>query len=147
MSSGLPVFAALSERYRLERELGQGGMAVVYLAEDLKHHRRVAIKVIKQELATTISHGRFLREIRIAATLDHPNIVPLYDSGETDGLLYYVMPLVEGETLRARLDRERQLPIAAAVGIGTAIASALEHAHALGVVHRDVKPENVLVSG
>src|SRR5436190_23384511 len=111
MSATLPVFAALSERYRLERELGRGGMAVVYLAEDLKHHRPVAIKVIRQEFASTVSHARFLREIRIAAMLNHPNIVPLYDSGEADGLLYYVMPLVEGETLRARLDRERQLPI------------------------------------
>lgn len=145
MSAALPVFPALSERYRLESELGQGGMAVVYLAEDLKHHRRVAIKVIRQDLATTVNHARFLREIRIAAALDHPNIVSLYDSGETGGLLYYVMPHVEAETLRARLDREGQLPIAVALGIATEIASALAHAHARGVMHRDVKPENVFV--
>ena len=135
---------ALAERYRIERELGRGGMATVYLAEDLKHHREVAIKVLDPELAAGIGHTRFLREIEIAAGLSHPHILPLYNSGETGGFLYYVMPFVEGESLRARLQREKQLSIPDTVAIGRAVASALSHAHGLGIVHRDIKPENIL---
>jgi TolB-like protein/Tfp pilus assembly protein PilF len=135
---------ALSERYRIERELGRGGMATVYLAEDLKHHREVAIKVLDPELAAGLGHTRFLREIEIAAGLSHPHILPLYDSGEGDGFLYYVMPFVEGESLRSRLDREKQLSIPDTVAIGRAVAGALSYAHGLGIVHRDIKPENIL---
>jgi serine/threonine-protein kinase len=139
---------ALSERYRIEREVGRGGMATVYLAEDLKHHRQVAIKVLDPELAAGLGHTRFLREIEIAAGLTHPNILPLYDSGESDGLLYYVMPFVEGESLRSRLAREKQLSIPDSVAIGRAVAGALSYANGLGIVHRDIKPENILfVSG
>src|SRR5512141_779289 len=136
--------AALAERYRIEREIGRGGMATVYLAEDLKHHREVAIKVLDPELAAGLGHTRFLREIEIAAGLSHPHILPLYDSGESGGFLYYVMPFVEGESLRTRLDREKQLSIPDAFAIGRAVASALSHAHSLGIVHRDIKPENIL---
>lgn len=135
---------ALAGRYRVERELGRGGMAIVYLAHDLKHHRRVAIKVLKPELVPALGPDRFLREIEIAARLAHPNILPLYDSGEAGGLLYYVMPYVEGETLRQRLDRETHLPVDLAVQIATEVAEALGYAHALGFIHRDIKPENIL---
>ncbi|MEJ2218784.1 MAG: protein kinase, partial [Gemmatimonadota bacterium] len=135
---------SLSDRYHLGRELGRGGMAVVYLADDLKHHRQVAIKVLKPELVPALGAERFLREIEIAARLTHPNILPLYDSGEADGLLYYVMPYLEGETLRDRLMREERLPLEEALGIATEVADALEYAHSLGLVHRDIKPENVL---
>jgi serine/threonine-protein kinase len=120
---------ALSDRYRIERELGAGGMATVYLAEDLKHDRRVAIKVLKPELAAVIGGERFLAEIKTTANLQHPHILPLFDSGEADGFLYYVMPYVDGESLRDRLDREKQLPVDAAVGIAAAVASALHYAH------------------
>jgi len=137
----------LSDRYRVERELGRGGMATVYQAHDLRHGRAVAIKVLKPGLASALGAGRFLREITLAARLDHPHILPLLDSGEAGGLLYYVMPFVQGETLRARLRRERQLPVGDALQIAREVAGALEYAHGLGVIHRDVKPENILLSG
>ena len=135
---------ALGERYRIEREIGRGGMATVYLAEDLKHHRQVAIKVLDPELAAGLGHARFLREIEIAAGLSHPQILPLYDSGESDGFLYYVMPVVEGESLRSRIEREKQLTIPDGIAIARAVAGALSYAHGLGIVHRDIKPENIL---
>ena len=139
--------AALGDRYRLERELGQGGMAVVFLAEDLKHRRRVAIKLLKPELSAVLGSERFVREIAIAATLQHPHILPLYDSGQAGGLFYYVMPFVEGESLRQRLAREQQLPLDAALQITREVGSALQHAHEHGVIHRDIKPENIMLSG
>jgi eukaryotic-like serine/threonine-protein kinase len=134
-------------RYRIERELGRGGMAAVYLAEDLKHGRRVAIKVLDADLGRAVGAERFLREIEIAAKLSHPRIVPLLDSGSAAGVLYYVMPYVRGESLRARLDREKQLPVDEAFDIARQVAGALAHAHGHGVVHRDIKPENILLSG
>src|SRR2546426_8665239 len=140
------VQAALAGRYSIERELGRGGMATVYLAQDLKHRRPVAIKVLAPELAAALGRERFLREIETAARLTHPHILPLHDSGEADGLLYYVMPYIEGESLRDRLDREKQLAIADAVTITCAVANALSYAHSHDVVHRDVKPENILLS-
>src|SRR5438270_10218880 len=136
--------AALADRYTIERELGRGGMATVYLAQDRKHHRRVAIKILKPELAAALGPERFLREIEIAAGLTHPHILPLHDSGEAGGLLYYVMPLVEGQTLRGRLEREKQLPLEDALAITRDIAEALSYAHSHSVVHRDIKPENIL---
>jgi Tol biopolymer transport system component/tRNA A-37 threonylcarbamoyl transferase component Bud32 len=136
---------ALSDRYRIERGLGAGGMATVYLAEDLKHDRKVAIKVLRPELAAVIGAERFLQEIRTTANLQHPHILPLHDSGEADGLVFYVMPYVEGESLRARLSRERQLPVDEAVRIAREVADALDYAHRKGIVHRDIKPENVLL--
>ena len=139
--------AALAERYRVEREIGAGGMATVYLAEDLKHHRQVAIKVLRPELAAVMGVERFLREIEIAARLQHPHILPLYDSGDADGLLYYVMPFVEGESLRQRLDREKQLPIEDALKIAREVGDALSFAHSHDVIHRDIKPENILFEG
>jgi len=138
---------ALEGRYRVLRRLGEGGMALVYLAEDLKHHRQVALKILRPELAAALGAERFLREIQIAARLTHPNILPLLDSGDADGTLFYVMPFVEGESLRARLVREGQLPVDEAVKLAARIAGALAHAHSLGIVHRDIKPENILVSG
>jgi len=137
--------AALGARYTIERELGRGGMATVYLAQDLKHRRKVAIKVLKPELAAALGPERFLQEIEIAAGLTHPHILPLYDSGDATGLLYYVMPYVEGETLRNRLDRAAQLPLAEAVQITREVADALSYAHSHDVVHRDIKPENILL--
>ncbi|MFN9202719.1 MAG: protein kinase domain-containing protein [Gemmatimonas sp.] len=137
--------AALVDRYRVERELGAGGMATVYLAHDLKHDRDVAIKVLHPDLGAALGADRFLAEIKTTAKLQHPHILPLLDSGAADGLLYYVMPYVRGETLRARLERETQLPIADAVRIATQVAEALQAAHALGIVHRDIKPENILL--
>jgi len=137
--------SALADRYRIERELGAGGMATVYLAQDLKHVRRVAIKVLKPELAAVIGADRFLTEIRTTANLQHPHILPLFDSGAADGFLYYVMPYVEGTSLRDRLVHEKQLPIGDAVRIATEVASALDYAHRHGIVHRDIKPENVLL--
>jgi eukaryotic-like serine/threonine-protein kinase len=137
--------AALADRYRLERELGQGGMATVYLADDLKHNRKVAIKVLKPDLAAVIGGERFVQEIATTAQLQHPHILPLFDSGTADGFLYYVMPYVEGETLRSKLDRETQLGIDEAVTIATEVADALHYAHRRGVVHRDIKPENILL--
>ena len=133
------------DRYRIERELGRGGMATVYLAEDVRHGRPVAIKLLHPELGAWLGAERFLAEIRITARLQHPSILPLLDSGEMEGLLYYVMPYVAGETLRARLERERQLPIAEAVRITKEVAAALAYAHAAGIIHRDIKPENILL--
>ena len=151
--------AALADRYRIERELGQGGMATVYLAEDLKHHRKVAVKVLRPELSAALGPERFLREIETTAGLHHPHILPLYDSGSTGGqggsgadrspapppLLYYVMPFVEGESLRDRLNREKQLPLEDALRITREVADALSFAHSRGIVHRDIKPENILL--
>jgi len=138
---------ALEGRYRIEREIGAGGMATVYLAHDIKHDRKVAIKVLRADLAEAVGAERFLNEIKTTANLRHPHILPLYDSGAADGVLFYVMPLVEGETLRDRLAREKQLPIPDALRIANEIADALSYAHARGVVHRDIKPENVLLEG
>jgi rhodanese-related sulfurtransferase len=138
------LLAALADRYPIERELGAGGMAMVYLARDLKHERMVALKVLRPELGAILGVERFLSEIRVTARLQHPLILPLFDSGQVEGLIYYVMPHVEGETLRSRLDRERQLPIREAVDIAKAVASALDYAHRQGVIHRDIKPENIL---
>ncbi len=137
--------AALSDRYQLEREVGAGGMATVFLARDLRHDRAVALKVLRPELAAVIGAERFLAEIKLTANLQHPHILPLFDSGEADSFLFYVMPFVEGETLRERLDREKQLPVADALRIASEVASALDYAHRHGVVHRDVKPENILI--
>jgi len=136
---------ALADRYRIERELGAGGMATVYLADDLRHGRKVAIKLLHAELSAMLGPERFLTEIKTTAALQHPHVLPLFDSGSTDGLLYYVMPFVEGETLRHRLERERQLPVGDAVRIATEVADALEYAHQHGIVHRDIKPENILL--
>ncbi len=137
--------AALADRYRIERELGAGGMATVYLGHDLRHDRKVAIKLLKPELAAVIGAERFLSEIRTTANLQHPHILPLFDSGEADGFLFYAMPFVEGESLRDRLAREKQLPVGDAVRIATEVASALDYAHRHGVIHRDIKPENILL--
>ncbi|MDX2120921.1 MAG: protein kinase [Gemmatimonadota bacterium] len=137
--------SALADRYRLERELGQGGMATVYLAEDLKHRRKVAVKVLRPELAAVIGADRFVHEIRTVAALQHPHILGLIDSGEVQGTAYYVMPFVEGESLRDRLAREKQLPVTDAVRVATEVAGALDYAHRHGVIHRDIKPENILL--
>src|SRR3989449_1776347 len=139
--------AALADRYAIERELGRGGMAVVFLARDLRHDRPVAIKVLRQEIAAALGAERFLREIQIAAKLHHPHILPLYDSGAAGELLYYVMPYVEGESLRQRLEREIQLPVEEALAITRQVAGALAYAHRHDVVHRDIKPENILLAG
>ena len=167
MTHGLPVEvlrSALADRYRIERELGAGGMATVYLAEDVRHRRKVALKVLHPELSAVLGPERFLKEIELTASLQHPHILPLFDSGEVrvvhpersegppgygagGSQLFYVMPFVDGETLRARLERERQLPIADAVRLATEVADALSYAHGRGVVHRDIKPENVLLQG
>ncbi|HZH39807.1 MAG TPA: protein kinase [Gemmatimonadales bacterium] len=150
MASPDSIAARLSQgltgRYRVERELGRGGMAIVYLALDEKHSRPVAIKVLRPEISSAIGATRFLREIQIAAQLNHPHILPLYDSGETDSLLYYVMPYVTGESLRERLVREHQMPLHDAVQVGAEVASALQYAHLRDIVHRDIKPENILLS-
>ncbi|HET9041220.1 MAG TPA: protein kinase [Gemmatimonadales bacterium] len=137
--------AALADRYRLDRELGAGGMATVYLAHDVRHGRPVALKLLRPELAAVIGAERFLAEIRTTANLQHPHILPLFDSGEADGFLFYVMPFVEGESLRDRLTREKQLPVADAVRVASEVASALDYAHRHGVIHRDIKPENILL--
>jgi len=136
---------ALSNRYRIERELGQGGMATVYLARDLKHEREVALKVLRPELAQVLGRDRFLREIRTTAQLTHPHILPLLDSGDAGETLFYVMPYVEGESLGGRLEREKQLPLDDALQIAREVADALSYAHAHGVIHRDIKPENILL--
>ena len=138
--------AALEGRYAIERELGEGGMATVYLADDLKHERKVALKVLKPELAAVVGAERFLAEIKTTANLQHPHILPLFDSGEADSFLFYVMPFVEGETLQDRIDREKQLPVDEAVRIATAVANALQTAHDQGIIHRDIKPANILLS-
>ncbi len=146
MSDPVPrLSAVLSDRYTIQREIGAGGMATVYLAHDLRHDRKVALKVLKPELAAVVGADRFLAEIRTTANLQHPHILPLFDSGEADGFLYFVMPYVEGESLRDRLDREKQLPVDEAIRIATEVADALEHAHAKGVIHRDIKPANILL--
>ncbi len=139
--------AALADRYRIERELGQGGMATVYLAHDLRHDRKVALKVLRPELSAILGAERFLAEIKTTANLQHPHILGLFDSGEADGLVFYAMPFVEGESLRDRLDREKQLPVGEAVQIAREVADALEYAHQHGIVHRDIKPENILLHG
>ena len=139
--------AALADRYAIQEELGSGGMATVYLARDLKHDRDVAVKVLRPELAAAVGHERFLREIKTTAQLNHPHILALHDSGESDGFLYYVMPYVEGESLRDRLDRERQLSVGDALRIAHQVADALSYAHEQNVIHRDIKPENILLSG
>ena len=139
--------AALEGRYAIERELGEGGMAIVYLAEDVRHRRKVALKVLRPDLAATLGTERILREIEIAANLTHPHILPLHDSGEADGFLFYVLPYVEGESLRDRLVREGELPVSEAVRILRDVVDALAHAHDHGVVHRDIKPDNVMLSG
>jgi Tol biopolymer transport system component len=144
-SASARLAAALADRYRIERELGAGGMATVYLAEDLKHDRKVAIKVLKPELAAVLGAERFVQEIKTTAALSHPHILPLFDSGEADGFLYYVMPYIQGETIREKLNRETQFGIDEAVKITTAIADALDYAHRQGVIHRDIKPENLLL--
>jgi eukaryotic-like serine/threonine-protein kinase len=137
--------SALSDRYRIERELGAGGMATVYLAEDLKHDRKVALKVLRPELAAVLGADRFVVEIKTTAALQHPHILPLFDSGTAGGFLYYVMPFIDGETLRAKLDRETQMGVDQSVRIAIAIADALDYAHRHGVIHRDIKPENILL--
>ncbi len=137
--------AALEGRYAIERELGEGGMATVYLADDLKHERKVALKVLKPELAAVVGAERFLAEIKTTANLTHPHVLPLHDSGEADGFLFYVMPYLEGETLRDRIDREKQLPVDEAVALASKVAGALQHAHEHGVIHRDIKPGNILL--
>jgi serine/threonine-protein kinase len=137
--------AALADRYAIESEIGSGGMATVYLAQDLKHDRKVAVKVLRPELAAIMGGERFLTEIRTTANLQHPHILPLFDSGEADSFLFYVMPYIEGESLRDRISRERQLPVDEAVSIASAVAGALDYAHRQDVVHRDIKPENILL--
>jgi serine/threonine-protein kinase len=138
--------AALSDRYRLRHEIGSGGMATVYLADDLKHDREVAVKVLRPELAAAVGPDRFLREIKFTAKLNHPHILPLLDSGEADGFLYYVLPYVSGGSLRRRLAPDAPLPLDVAIRVARQVADALDHAHGLGIVHRDVKPENILFS-
>ena len=139
--------AALADRYAIERELGSGGMAIVYLAEDLKHRRKVAVKVLRPELAAALGPERFVREIEIAAQLTHPHILALFDSGEASGFLYYVMPYIKGESLRERLDSEEKLSVDDGIRLTEQVASALTYAHEQGVVHRDIKPENILLAG
>ncbi|MEO7501860.1 MAG: serine/threonine-protein kinase [Gemmatimonadaceae bacterium] len=137
--------AALKDRYDVERELGQGGMATVYLARDVKHGRKVAIKVLHEDLAIALGADRFRREIEFATSLSHPHILQLLESGEANGLLYYVMPYVEGESLRQRIDRDKMLPIEEALGIAAEVATALDFAHRKNIIHRDIKPENILL--
>jgi len=150
MDEATPVITGLNEalegRYRIERELGEGGMATVYLAHDERHNRHVALKVLKPALAAVVGAERFLAEIETTAKLQHPHILPLFDSGDADGFLFYVMPYVDGQTLQERIDREKQLPVAEALAIATAAAHALQAAHEAGVVHRDIKPSNILLS-
>ena len=145
MDALVQLNSALSDRYAIDREIGAGGMATVYLARDIRHERRVALKVLKPELGAILGVERFLAEIKVTANLQHPNLLPLFDSGEANGLLFYVMPFVEGESLRARLEREKQLPVDEALRITLAVAGALDYAHRHGVIHRDLKPENILV--
>ena len=137
--------SALDGKYRIERKLGEGGMASVYLAEDIKHKRKIALKILKPELAAVIGAERFLSEIRTTANLQHPHILALFDSGSADGFLYYVMPFIDGETIREKIDRERQLGVDEAVKIASQVADALDYAHRQGVIHRDIKPANILL--
>jgi len=137
--------SALVDRYHIERELGAGGMATVYLAHDIRHDRPVAIKVLHPEVAESLGRERFLREIRLAAKLTHPHILPLHDSGEGDSRPYFVMPVIEGQTLRERLQQEGQLSVESAVRLASEVADALDYAHRRDVVHRDIKPENILL--
>ncbi|MGH7463818.1 MAG: serine/threonine-protein kinase, partial [Longimicrobiales bacterium] len=139
------VRTALASRYAVERERGRGATATVYVARDLKHGRRVALKVIEPDVVSTVGTSRFLQEIRTTARLNHPNILPLFDSGEADGFTYYTMPLVDGDTLRERLDRVGRLPLEAVLPLIAQIGDALSYAHAAGIVHRDIKPENILI--
>jgi len=132
--------AVIAGRYRIEREIGRGGMATVFVAQDIRHDRQVALKFIHGEVADRQATERFRREIALLARLQHPNILPLYDSGESDGALYYVMPHIAGESLRGRITREKQLPVSEAIRLACEIADALEHAHAHDVIHRDIKP-------
>jgi serine/threonine protein kinase len=145
MSDVINSVRSLAARYTIERELGSGGMATVFLGRDVKHKRQVAVKIVKPELSASLGAERFLREIETTANLRHPHILPLYDSGEVRGALYYVMPFVEGESLRERLKREGQLPLDDAIRIAREVAGALSYAHARGIVHRDIKPENILL--
>src|SRR5437763_1665169 len=145
MDTIVQLNTALVGRYEVERLIGAGGMATVYLARDVKHNRRVALKMLKPELGAVLGVERFLAEIEVTANLQHPNLLPLFDSGEANGLLFYVMPYIEGESLRARVSREKQLPVDEVVRLGVAIAGALDYAHRRGVIHRDLKPENVLL--
>lgn len=146
MSGGVPrLVTALAGRYTIERELGAGGMATVYLAHDVRHDRDVALKVLKSDLAESLGRERFLREIRLAARLNHPHILPLYDSGDADGFLYFVMPVMQGQTLRDRLQQKEQIPVDVAVRLAHEVAEALDYAHRHDVVHRDIKPENILL--
>src|SRR6266480_1449778 len=138
--------AALADHYRIEREVGFGGMATVYLAHDLKHDRSVALKVLHSQIAATLGPDRFQREIKLAARLQHPHILTVLDSGDAAGQLWYTMPFVEGESLRDRLRREKQLPIGDALQLTREVADALGYAHRQGVIHRDIKPENILLS-
>jgi len=140
------VTAALVGRYKVEKVIGEGGMATVYLATDQKHKRKVAVKVMRPELAATLGAERFLREVEIAGQLSHPHILPMYDSGESEGLLYYVMPFVPGETLREKLQRDGALPVEEALRLAREVAEALAYAHRQGIVHRDIKPANILLS-
>src|SRR5215831_16829169 len=139
--------AALTGRYEIEREIGAGGMATVYLARDLRHERQVAIKVLREDLSASLGKDRFLREIKVAAALQHSHVLPLFDSGDANGLLFYVMPFVDGMSLRERLVKEGELPIADAARILRDVADALAEAHKHGIVHRDLKPENVMLRG
>ena len=139
------IKAVLAGRYTIELELGQGGMATVYLARDERHDRRVAVKVLRPELSVELGPDRFVREIHLAARLNHPHIMALFDSGEAGGFLYYVMPVVEGESLRERLQQAKRLPVEDATQIAREVADALDYAHRHGVVHRDIKPENILL--
>ena len=138
---------ALGDRYAIQEALGAGGMATVYLAEDLKHHRKVAVKVLRPELAAAVGSERFLREIKIAANLTHPHILPLHDSGEAEGFVYYVMPFIRGQTVRERIVKEGELPVNETVRIIRGVVDALAFAHSEGVVHRDIKPDNVMLTG
>jgi eukaryotic-like serine/threonine-protein kinase len=139
------VRSALSGRYHIERELGAGGMATVYLATDVRHDRAVAIKVLHTDVAGSLEHERFNREVRLAAGLTHPHILPLHDSGEADGMLFFVMPVMRGQTLRERLRDEGRLPLDFIERLAADVADALDYAHRHGVVHRDIKPENILL--
>src|SRR6187200_656216 len=141
------VPVGLAEHYRVEREIGRGGFAAVYLAHDVRHDRPVALKLLHADVAAAVGHERFKQEIRLAARLQHPHILGVLDSGETDGRLWFTMPFVEGESLRQRLSRDRQLSIDEALRFGREVAEALDYAHRHGVIHRDIKPENILISG